>query len=498
MAVVAGLLLQPSFTEVLLGAVLVLFLHYVITSTLRFRREPPGPRPLPIIGNLLQLDLNRPYHSLYELSKTYGSVFKVHFGCKKVIVLAGYKTVKEALINHATEFGDRDLSPVVRDLYNGHGIIFANGDSWKELRNFTLVNIQDIGTGKRKNAEKIMEEVEYLMEVFEKHAGEPFDPKLPLDYSVANITSSIVYGSRFDYSDPQLWEMATIHPTYAKIWYPIIQLYDAFPWLARRLKSWGAVVDFVEKKKARVRRLVRVLQDSHCAQERRGFVDSFLTRQQEESERQNSFFNEENLVTCVLNLFSASDTTSTVLQWALVIMAKYPHIQERVQEELGQVIGSQRPEAKDRKALPYTNAVIHEVQRVANIDPLSVPHAASCDVTFKGFFISKGTRVIPLLMSVLCDESQWESPHSFNPDHFLDDQGHFVRKDAFLSFSAGRRVCLAESLARTELFLIFTSLLQKFSFSPPPGVSESELDLTPVGSNMLSPTPYELCAVSRF
>ncbi|XP_061079789.1 cytochrome P450 2K1-like isoform X2 [Conger conger] len=448
MAVVAGLLLQPSFTEVLLGAVLVLFLHYVITSTLRFRREPPGPRPLPIIGNLLQLDLNRPYHSLYELSKTYGSVFKVHFGCKKVIVLAGYKTVKEALVNHATEFGDRDLSPVVRDLYNGH--------------------------------------------------GEPFDPKLPLDYSVANITSSIVYGSRFDYSDPQLWEMATIHPTYAKIWYPIIQLYDAFPWLARRLKSWGAVVDFVEKKKARVRRLVRVLQDSHCAQERRGFVDSFLTRQQEESERQNSFFNEENLVTCVLNLFSASDTTSTVLQWALVIMAKYPHIQERVQEELGQVIGSQRPEAKDRKALPYTNAVIHEVQRVANIDPLSVPHAASCDVTFKGFFISKGTRVIPLLMSVLCDESQWESPHSFKPDHFLDDQGHFVRKDAFLSFSAGRRVCLAESLARTELFLIFTSLLQKFSFSPPPGVSESELDLTPVGSNMLSPTPYELCAVSRF
>ncbi|XP_035255182.1 cytochrome P450 2K1-like [Anguilla anguilla] len=119
---VAGLLPQTPSAVVLLGAALVLFGLCLLTATLTQRREPPGPRPLPLIGNLLQLDLHRPYHSLYELSKKYGSVFTVHFGPKKAVVLAGYKTVKEALVNHATEFGNRDISPALRDLYKEHGM----------------------------------------------------------------------------------------------------------------------------------------------------------------------------------------------------------------------------------------------------------------------------------------------------------------------------------------------------------------------------------------
>ncbi|KAL7860984.1 hypothetical protein AOLI_G00173330 [Acnodon oligacanthus] len=67
--------------------------------------EPPGPKPFPVLGNLLQLDLDRPHKSLCELVKMYGSVFKVYFGPKKVTVLAGYKTAKQALVNYAEEFG---------------------------------------------------------------------------------------------------------------------------------------------------------------------------------------------------------------------------------------------------------------------------------------------------------------------------------------------------------------------------------------------------------
>ncbi|KAJ8398778.1 hypothetical protein AAFF_G00419750 [Aldrovandia affinis] len=492
-----GVFFLTPVTGVLLGAVLV-FVLYLLSSAPRLRKEPPGPRPLPLIGNLLQLDLKRPYLSLYELSKKYGSVFTVHFGRRKVVVLAGYETVKEALINHAVEFGDRDISPVLRDLYQGHGIMFANGDSWKEMRRFTIANLQDFGMGKKKIEEKIMEEIHYLMEAFEKHGGEPFDTKLPLIYSVSNITSSILYGSRFEYTDPLFQEMVCRSPRNTKIWYPIIQIYNAFPWLARRMQAWSAVVKNVEMNKDRMKRLIRDLQDTLNTQERRGFVDSFLIRQLEESEKQSSLFHEENLVTSVMNLFAAgTDTMATTLCWALLIMAKYPQIQLHVQQELSQVIGDRWPRGEDRKSLPYTNAVIHEIQRVANVDPISIPHATSCDVTFQGFSIRKGTRVIPLLMSVLRDDSQWESPHSFNPNHFLDDQGHFIRRDAFMPFSAGRRACLGESLARIELFLFFTSLLQKFSFSPPPGVAESQLDLTPVGGDALHPTPHRLCAVSR-
>jgi cytochrome P450 family 2 subfamily K len=97
---------------------------------------------------------------------------------------------------------------------------------------------------------------------------------------------------------------------------------------------------------------------------------------------------------------------------------------------------------EDRKNLPYTDAVIHETQRLANIVPMSIPHTTSQDVTFQGYFIKKGTDVLPLLTSVLRDESEWKSPHTFNPDHFLDEEGRFVKKDAFMPFSAGESHCV--------------------------------------------------------
>uniref|UniRef100_A0A3Q4IFJ7 Uncharacterized protein n=1 Tax=Neolamprologus brichardi TaxID=32507 RepID=A0A3Q4IFJ7_NEOBR len=117
--------------------------------------------------------------------------------------------------------------------------------------------------------------------------------------------------------------------------------------------------------------------------------------------------------------------------------------------------------------------------RLSNIVPMAIPHRTSRDVSLHGYFIKEGTTVFPLLTSVLYDESEWENPFTFNPSHFLDQEGKFVRRDAFMSFSAGRRVCLGEGLARMEIFLFFTSLLQHFRFTPPPGVSEDELDLTP-------------------
>ncbi|XP_031416599.1 cytochrome P450 2K3-like, partial [Clupea harengus] len=119
------------------------------------RPEPPGPRALPLLGNLLQLDLKRTYRSLCELSKKYGPVFTVSFGPKKVVVLAGYKTVKQALQNQAEEFADRDITPVFHDLNHGHGIIFSNGENWREMRRFALSNLRDFGMGKRGSEEKI-------------------------------------------------------------------------------------------------------------------------------------------------------------------------------------------------------------------------------------------------------------------------------------------------------------------------------------------------------
>ncbi|XP_034755259.1 cytochrome P450 2K1-like isoform X4 [Etheostoma cragini] len=441
---ILDLFLQSSSSISLLGALLVLLLIYLISSSSfsshNEGKEPPGPRPLPILGNLLQLDLEKPYNTLLKLSKTYGSVFTVYFGPQKVVVLAGYKTVKEALVNHAEEFGDRGAVQIVEDFNSGHGVLWSNGESWKEMRRFALTNLRDFGMGKKASEDKIIEECEHLLEVFRKFKGKAFDTSQPMNYAVSNIICSIVYGSRFEYDDPEFTSL-------------------------------------VDRTNINIQ-----LVGSPSVQE---------------SGISNSYFHDHNLMQTVINLFAAgTDTTATTLRWGLLFMAKNPKIQDQVREEVSREIGSRNVQAEDRRNLPFTDAVIHETQRLASILPIAVPHKTSQDITFQGHFIKKGTTVFPLLTSVLHDESEWERPHSFYPAHFLDKDGKFVKRDAFMPFSAGRRVCLGESLARMELFLFFTTLLQHFRFTPPPGVSEDELDLTPRVGFTLSPSPHKLCAVA--
>ncbi|MED6249425.1 hypothetical protein ATANTOWER_013858 [Ataeniobius toweri] len=108
--------------------------------------------------------------------------------------------------------------------------------------------------------------------------------------------------------------------------------------------------------------------------------------------------------------------------------------------------------------------------------------------------IFQGTMVLITLGSVLHDESIWETPYTFNPQHFLEKDGRFRKREAFLPFSAGKRVCLGEHLARMELFLFFTSLLQRFTFTAPAGEQPSlEFKL----GTTRCPKPYRLCAVPR-
>ncbi|KAL1020762.1 hypothetical protein UPYG_G00004350 [Umbra pygmaea] len=504
MSFMEGLLLVPITTVTLLGAGLLVLALYLISSgssSEQHGKEPPGPRPLPLLGNLLQLDLKRLDLALYELSKKYGSVFTVHLGPKKMVVLAGYKAVKEALVNHAEDFGERGILPIAAELNNGHGIVFSNGDSWKEMRRFALTNLRDYGMGKKASEEKIIEEVRYLIEVFEEQKGKAFDTTQPMNYAVSNIICSIVFGSRFEYSDPHFRNnVDRVNETIRLGGTIPIQFTNMFPWLGPFLKTRTRMLTNNNSNKQEMRKLVRGLMETLNPQMCRGFIDSFLVRKQtlEKSGNMSSHYHNENLIQSVMNLFAAgTDTTSTTLRWGLMLMAKYPKIQDQVQEEISKVIGCRHPLVEDRKNMPYTDAVIHETQRLANIVPMAIPHITSRDITFQGYLIKKGTFVTPLLTSVLCDESEWESPQNFNPAHFLDENGQFVKKDAFMPFSAGRRVCLGEGLARMELFIFFTSLLQHFRFSPPPGVTEEDLDLKPSVGFTLSPSHHQLCAVTR-
>ncbi|PIO41157.1 hypothetical protein AB205_0089410 [Aquarana catesbeiana] len=170
---------------------------------------------------------------------------------------------------------------------------------------------------------------------------------------------------------------------------------------------------------------------------------------------------------------------------------------EKVHREIDKVIGRNRcPAVEDRSKMPYTDAVIHEIQRFTSIIPLSLPHCVIRDTDFRGYFLPQGTEVIPVLTSVHTDPEKFKEPHTFNPHNFLDENHRFKANDAFMPFSTGKRICLGESLARMELFLFFTTFLQNFIFKPT--IHPDMIDLTPSTSGVGNLPPiYEFSVIPR-
>ncbi|XP_069830374.1 uncharacterized protein [Dendropsophus ebraccatus] len=485
--------------SVLLSIIVCIFLVTVLYNEKEdvTQNYPPGPKPLPIIGNILDLDVNKPYLSFQELAKKYGPVYSIKIGVQKMVVLCGYDIVREALVNHADEFADRPTVPVFVEVTRGHGLVFSNGHSWKAMRRFTLSTLRDFGMGKRTIEDKINEEANSLVETFKSYKGEPFDNNMIMNAAVANIIVSIILGHRFDYDDPKLQRLLVIIMNTARIiGTPMALLYNAFPSLMRWIPgSHKTIRPAADELHSYIREIFTKQRDQLDVNDQRNLIDCFLVKQKEEKPNPELYFHDENLTSLVADLFAAGmETTSTTLRWGLLIMMKYPDIQKHVQKEIEEVIGSAEPQLVHRQEMPYTDAVIHEIQRFANLVPTNVPHMTTQDVTMNGFFIPKGTHIIPSLTSVLRDTKYFKKPDEFYPQHFLDSDGHFVRNEAFIPFSAGKRICAGENLAKSELFLFFTKLLQNFTFKAPPG---AKLDLTAAVGFTSTPQRHQICAILR-
>ncbi|XP_040847781.1 cytochrome P450 2C16-like isoform X4 [Ochotona curzoniae] len=400
---------------------------------------PPGPTPFPIIGNILQLDVRDISKSLANFSKVYGPVFTLYFGTKPTVVLHGYEAVKEALIDLGEDFAGRGRFPILEKVNKGLGIIFSNAKSWKEMRRFSLMTLRNFGMGKRSIEDRVQEEARCLVEELRKTNASSCDPTFILGCAPCNVICSIIFHNRFDYKDKDFLKLME------KLNEDIKNL--SSPWL-------------------------------------------------QEKNSPQSEFNYESLVITVSDLFGAgTETTSTTLRYCLLLLLKHPEVRAKVQEEIESVIGRHRsPCMQDRSRMPYTDAVIHEVQRFIDLIPTNLPHAVTRDVYFRNYLIPKGTTIIPSLTSVLHDEKEFSNPKVFDPGHFLDESGNFKKSDYFMPFSAGKRVCVGEGLARMELFLFLTTILQNFNLKSV--VEPKDLDITAVANGLIAvPPPYHLCFI---
>ncbi|XP_053328544.1 cytochrome P450 2H1-like isoform X2 [Spea bombifrons] len=427
-------------------SLLVLLISYMLIRSTwdRMHRKqnlPPGPTPLPVIGNLMQIKRGELVKSLMQMAEKYGSVYTLYFGSRPVVVLSGYQTIKEALIDQADNFSGRGQLPTVDRVFQGDGVVLSNGERWKQLRRFTLMTLRNFGMGKRSIEERIQEEAHFLVEELRSQKQSPINPTNILVQAIANVICSVVFGNRFDYEDKSF-----------------LELLNMFTETFQKMSSaWG-----------------------------------------QESKNGVSFFDMKSLVLSVLNLFFAgTETVSTTLRHGLLILVKYPEIQAKLHAEIDRVIGQNRtPNIEDRGKMPYTDAVIHEIQRFSDVIPMNVPHSVIKDTTFRGFTIPKGTDVLPLLCSVLWDPEQFETPNKFNPGHFLDANGCFKKNDAFIPFSIGKRICAGEGLARMELFLFLTNILQNFSVTSQRKFTDTEMNPKMTGFANV-PVSYEVSFVPR-
>uniref|UniRef100_A0A673JS04 Cytochrome P450 2G1-like n=1 Tax=Sinocyclocheilus rhinocerous TaxID=307959 RepID=A0A673JS04_9TELE len=438
---------------------------------------PPGPLALPLIGNLPIMDkrfalvCDGKLYSLKQWSKTYGPVMTVYLGPQRMVVLVGYGTVKEALVDQAEHFTGRAPIPFLIKVLRGLAI--SNGDRWRQLRRFTLTTLRDFGMGRKRMEQWIQEESRHLLETT------PVDPAFFLSRAVSNVICSLVFGQRFDYEDKNFLHLLQIISRLVRfISSPQGQLYNVFPKLMQLLPGrHHAMFKEIEVIKAFVLKKIKEHEQNLDFGDQKDFIDCFLIKLKQEKHNPDTEFHKDNMLGTVLNLFIAgTETTSTTLRYALMLLIKHPHIQEQMQREIDQVIGQNRiPTMDDRKSLPFTDAVIHEVQRYLDIVPLNVPHYATRDISFRGYIIPK-VRM-----------------NTYSVFHItVEEFGSFILSCIF----AGKRSCVGESLARMELFLFIVSLLQKFSFSSPKGPDgvDTSPELSSFG-NM--PRFYDLIASPR-
>ncbi|KAH9489108.1 Cytochrome P450 2D9 [Bulinus truncatus] len=460
---------------------------------------PPMPfRPLPIFGHLLSMKKDlRPYFRRWR--EQCGDVFSLWMGSKFVVVVSGYDVMKEMFQVRGDDFSDRPL--VYFDMTTGlvgKGVTLSSGHVWKEQRTVTSSILRDFGLGRNVLQERVKDEVSHYIDHLTSLEGQAVDINIMTSISVASIMATIVVGERFDYDDPRLTEFYTrvsgmvrnSEQASAVNFFPILQ------YLPFDLFNFDELRQNVKEMVSKVRGFIQNCQE-------RSSEDNFIGAYQAERERrvssgQFTTMDDTNLVKIVYELFLAgAETTSATIYWFVLYMLNFPEVQKKIFEEIREHVGLARaPTCEDRPNLIYLNASIKETQRLASVLPFSAPHSCSRDVTFRGYTIPKGSLIFPNLDSIMYDQKIWgDDVLSYRPERFIDQDGQLKTPEEFIPFGVGRRSCLGEAMAKMELFLYLSAMVQRFQFScvdpdhPPP--------LTYVFGLTSSPLRYKVIISSR-
>ncbi|XP_023243956.1 cytochrome P450 2J6-like [Centruroides sculpturatus] len=403
--------LKNSLHSLLIAVILIYLIRWLLRKN---KNYPPGPIGLPIVGYLPFLSKDA-HEKLCKLQKIYGGIFGFYLGSKYTVVLNGYSSVKEA----------------------GFG-----GKYWIEQRRFMLHVLRDLGFGKNKMEGYITEELSHFINELKALNGKPCIPKELTIPSVSNVICSLIFGRRLEYNSPERKLLDQSLSDISKVLTQTsIQVY--MPWLKPIVMS----TNFFNSKKGfeaakKISTFEEIEIDNHektlDVNNIRDYIDGYLIELKKRKEDSKSYFNRSMMKqTLQLLLVAGSRTVHETLNWAFLIMAKYQDVQKRVQQEIDDVIGRIRQLTwADHVNLPYTQAVIYEIQRWRTLVALNLMRHCIEETTIQGLSIPKGSIVIANIWSVHNDKDYWKDPEIFRPERFLDATGKkVIRHELYIPFS---------------------------------------------------------------
>ncbi|KAI0800119.1 cytochrome P450 [Fomes fomentarius] len=430
-------------------------------------RLPPGPPPLPFIGNSLDVPKSMSAKEYDRLCQTYGDIVHLDALGRHIIILGSQEAIFEILEKRAAKYSDRPPS-AMSDLL-GYGLL-NYGDQWRKQRRRYY---RFLGPTAVSRYYPLLEnQTQRLLQHLLK---QPRDFSEQIRFIIGATITKLAYGLDVDTPyDEYLSLTQEGNDIFVEAFVPGRYLVESFP-ILKHIPRWFPGATFRRQAAEWRETYVHVLNkpfEAGMTNVHRGRDNLSMMAGMIVPETLETNVDEETAKATLASIhLGGADTTQSIIRLFFLAMAKYTEIQKKAQAEFDRVIGSERlPQISDQKSLPYVEAVVMECFQWKPIVPFAFPHVGTADDEYKGYFIPKGSLVIGNSWRLSRDQSHYADPERFAPERFLNEEGQLnpdVLDPRTFAFGYGRRVCPGRHLGEASVFVTIASILHTFSIQPP-------------------------------
>ncbi|KAI9467402.1 cytochrome P450 [Lactarius psammicola] len=442
-------------------------LAFLVRSSKRRLPYPPGPKSLPIVGNLFSMPSREEWVTYRKWSEQLGSdIIHADVMGSHIVILNSIKAANELLEKRSSNYSDRPPLFVIRELFGmDYNIAFTRyGTAWRHSRREFQANLGPADLEAYRPLEQ-----QAVHGLLRNLLSSPDNFAQHLRHMAGQVIMSIAYGiDVLPENDPYVTDAENVLLAVAVGTTKEAMLLDSIPWLIK-MPSWfpGAryrryARDWYPTVVGAVKTTYDKVKSELAAGTATPSVAAKLISKLDENSTEEDLW-VSRAVPGTMYLGGA-DTTVSALQTFILAMTLYPEVQRRAQAEIDQVVGSSRlPDFSDQDALPYVQAVLKEVLRWHPVIPLSVPHKVIESDTYEGYYIPAGSTIIPNAWGMMHDPAIFAEPDRFQPDRWLSPDAPAFPNQAF---GFGARQCPGRFLARASMWLNIVGILAAFNVTP--------------------------------